>query len=400
MKQELQEKQGHKWLQNDTLIAILLGILGALLYGATVFHYGYFQDMQRGENGRVAIQMLDQMRRPFFRLKKAEALLSQSTDEASAISGVKSAIYEGRQLLLRYLKLANYNEELQENLMQLKLSYEAWVSLELDLVNKKTALATDPYNHKRHDEYDHKGHDEYDALVQKNSTAFLTVMDELAHGEKPLHYDIKAGALAVRGLIVSTLVFAVFLIGLIFWQVWSNARRTKRHYETVLQLSHLSHTDSLTGLPNRIMFDDRFSVAIAGARRYDHCVGVLYLDIDKFKEVNDKMGHQAGDFVLRKVALRLQKHIRESDTAARVGGDEFVVLLTNLQNKADARIAADKIQIVLNKPFGLNGEQYAPRVSIGIAVFPYDGEDTKQLLHHADSAMYEAKQTAKFRPAP
>lgn len=391
MKQELEEKQGHKWLQKSTLIAILLGIFGALLYGATIFHYGYLQNMQRGENGRVAIQMLDQMRRPFFRLKKAEALLSQSTDDASAISDIKSAIYEGRQLLLRYLKLANYNEKLRENVMQLKLSYETWVALELELVNKKMALETDLHNNEKHAEYK--------ALSNKNLFAFLTVMDELSRGEKSIHEDIKAGALAVRGLIVSTLVFAAFLIGLIFWLLLSNARSAKGHYKTVLELSHLSRTDSLTGLPNRIMLDDRFSVAIAGARRYDHCVGVLYLDIDKFKEVNDKMGHQAGDFVLKKLALRLQRHIRESDTAARVGGDEFIVLLTNLQNKADARIAADKIQTELNKPFRLNGEQYSPCVSIGIAIFPYDGLNPEQLLHHADSAMYKAKQTTKSSTA-
>lgn len=111
------------------------------------------------------------------------------------------------------------------------------------------------------------------------------------------------------------------------------------------------------------------------------------------------MGHQAGDSVLKEVALRLQKNTREMDTVARVGGDEFVVLVTNLKHKDDACVMADKLKTVLNQPYELNGKQYSPRVSIGIAVFPYDGEQPEQLINHADSAMYEAKRMHKFSPA-
>ncbi len=387
-KQESQEKQGYDWLRNDTLIAFLLAILGALVYGVTIFQSDYFENMQRGENGRVADQMLDHMRRPFLTLMEAEVNMLQSTEEASAISDINEAIYDGRQMLSTYLKFASYNEELQEKVMQLKASYEAWASLELELANKKAAHLVDPGNRTEHGELD--------VLVDRSLSAFLNVMDALGDGEKPIHDDIEAGAAAVRGLLVSTVVFIAYLIALAFWREWSNARRQRRHYETVRQLFRLSHTDSLTGLANRVIFEDRFSAAIAAARRYGRCVGVLYLDIDKLKEVNDKMGHQAGDSVLREVAMRLQKYTREMDTAARVGGDEFVVLVTHLKHKADARAVADKLSTALSQPFELSGKQYSPRVSIGIAVFPDDGEQPGQLIYHADSAMYEAKRMNKL----
>jgi diguanylate cyclase (GGDEF)-like protein len=157
--------------------------------------------------------------------------------------------------------------------------------------------------------------------------------------------------------------------------------------------------DSLTGLANRVLLDDRFSIAIAAARRYGHRIGILYLDLDGFKEVNDGMGHEAGDSVLKEVALRLKQHTREMDTVARVGGDEFVVLITNLRDTADARVTADKLQAALNQPFELRGKPYPLRASMGIAIFPDDGEQPVQLLKHADAAMYDTKRMTKLNDA-
>ena len=165
----------------------------------------------------------------------------------------------------------------------------------------------------------------------------------------------------------------------------------RRYYRNVSQLYNMGNKDSLTGLPNRLVLEDRFATAIAGARRYERWVGVLYLDIDGLSEVNVKMGYQAGDIVLKEAALRLEKNTRDMDTVARAGEDEFVVLITNLKQKTDAEVVADKLKIALSRPFELGGEQYSPRVSIGSAVYPGDGENPEQLVNHANSEMYKAK---------
>ena len=375
----------------DTWITLWLVILGSLLYGVTVFQYDYFRVLKRGENGQVGIQMLDQMRRPFLALKQAELRLLQSAGEASTISGIESAIHDGRQKLSEYLELASYNEEVRKKVVQLEASYEAWVSLELELVRRRAFLAagTGMWT----------GHGELDALVHRNSSAFLTVMDVLGDGEKPIHHDIDAGAAAIRGLLATSLTFIAYLIVVAFWREWVRHRRERLHYESELRLHRLAHMDSLTGLANRVLFDDRISVAIAAAHRYAHRLGILYLDLDGFKNVNDELGHDAGDSVLKEVALRLQKDTRQMDTVARVGGDEFVVLMTNLRDTADARIGADKLQAALNQPFELRGKPYPLRASIGIAMFPDDGEQPLQLLMHADAAMYETKRMTNLNDA-
>jgi len=374
--------------RKDTWIAFWLVILGAVLFGVTVFQYDFFRTLKRGENGQAAIQMLDEMRRPFLALKQAELRLLQSAGEASAISGIETAIRDGRQTLLKYLKFASYNEEVRKEVVHLEASYEAWVSLELELVRRKTYLVAGPGTWAEHADLD--------ALVYRNSSAFLTVMDVLGDGEKPIHHDIEAGAAAVRGLLASSLTFIAYLLAVGFWREWMKRRQERLHYESELQLHRLAHMDSLTGLANRVLLNDRFSVAIAAARRYGHRVGILYLDLDGFKEVNDKMGHEAGDSVLKEVALRLQKHTRDMDTAARIGGDEFVVLATNVRDMADVRIVSDKLQAALSQPFELHGKPYPLRASMGIAIFPDDGEQPVQLLEHADAAMYKAKRMNKL----
>lgn len=368
----------------DTWITLCLVILGALVYGFAVFQYDYFGVLKRGENGQAAIQMLDQMRRPFLALKQAELRLLQSDGDASVISDIENAIHDGRQRLSEYLELASYNDEVRKKVVLLEESYEAWVSLELELVRRRALLAAGPGMWREHSEID--------ALVHRSSSAFLTVMDVLGDGEKPIHHDIDAGAAAVRGLLASSLAFIAYLIVLMFW--WE-----RRRHKNELRLGHLAHRDSLTGLANRVLLEDRFSVAIATARRYGHRLGILYFDLDGFKTVNDELGHAAGDSVLKEVALRLQNHIREMDTVARVGGDEFVVLMTNLRNTADARVAADKLQATLNQPFELRGKPCPLRASIGIGIFPDDGQQPLQLLKHADAAMYEAKRKSRLNDA-
>jgi diguanylate cyclase (GGDEF)-like protein len=162
-----------------------------------------------------------------------------------------------------------------------------------------------------------------------------------------------------------------------------------------LELEHLAQHDPLTDLPNRALFDDRMTVALAAARREHTRLALLFIDLDRFKPINDQLGHAAGDQVLKGVADRIHQHIRESDTAARVGGDEFVVLLRNLHAPDDASHVAQKIRQAVDQPFSIDGQTVSVSASIGIALYPEDGTDVMTLSKHADHAMYQEKEKAR-----
>jgi diguanylate cyclase (GGDEF)-like protein/PAS domain S-box-containing protein len=159
------------------------------------------------------------------------------------------------------------------------------------------------------------------------------------------------------------------------------------------RLQHMAHHDSLTGLPNRLLFNDRLAQAIILARRDTSQFALLYLDLDKFKPVNDTFGHDAGDQLLKKVANRIRAQMRESDTVARVGGDEFTVILREISSRQDIATIAKKIIAALSLPFHLGKESQAVEIgtSIGIAVYPGDAQDHETLIKLADAAMYSAK---------
>jgi diguanylate cyclase (GGDEF)-like protein/PAS domain S-box-containing protein len=158
------------------------------------------------------------------------------------------------------------------------------------------------------------------------------------------------------------------------------------------ELAFQAHHDYLTGLPNRVLFEERLERAVASAERYGRRLAVLFLDLDGFKIVNDTHGHDAGDRVLKQVARRLPAGLRSSDTLARFGGDEFVVLVTEIVHPLDAREVAVALLETLQGPYELLGDQIVLRASIGISVYPEDGPDASKLLRNADVAMYEAKE--------
>ena len=137
------------------------------------------------------------------------------------------------------------------------------------------------------------------------------------------------------------------------------------------------------------------SVALAAARRDNSQLALLFIDLDRFKPINDSLGHAAGDRVLKSVAERIRHNIRESDTAARIGGDEFVVLLRSLQSLDDATHVAQKIGEAIEQPVELDGHSLTVTASIGVAVYPEDGIDAAALSRHADAAMYRAKDAGK-----
>lgn len=161
------------------------------------------------------------------------------------------------------------------------------------------------------------------------------------------------------------------------------------------RIRHLAHYDMLTGLPNRALLTDRMHQALALARRDKGMLAVMFLDLDKFKPVNDTFGHDIGDLLLKEVAKRLLDSGRASDTVARIGGDEFVVLLPVIEQKQDATVVAKKILHALNRPFEIAGHSLDISTSIGIAIYPEHADDEKLLLINADVAMYHAKKNGR-----
>lgn len=161
------------------------------------------------------------------------------------------------------------------------------------------------------------------------------------------------------------------------------------------QLEHLAHHDPLTGLPNRSLFLDRLDQALGRARWHRRLVAVLFIDLDRFKNINDTLGHETGDQILTQVAARLTECLRERDTVARFGGDEFVVLLDDVAEVADVGHLAEKLMHALQPPFRHRETSLHVSASVGVSLYPADGEDAGTLLQNADIAMYRAKDVGR-----
>ncbi len=157
------------------------------------------------------------------------------------------------------------------------------------------------------------------------------------------------------------------------------------------EIRQLAFFDSLTKLPNRTLFNDRLSQALRMARREDYLLGLLFLDLDRFKDINDSLGHSAGDKLLQKVAERLSNCVRSTDTVGRLGGDEFIILLQHINSREDIESIAAQILTAMQTPTTIFNQEVFCSTSIGAAIFPYDGCDQGQLLKHADMAMYASK---------
>jgi diguanylate cyclase (GGDEF)-like protein len=164
-----------------------------------------------------------------------------------------------------------------------------------------------------------------------------------------------------------------------------------------LQMIHTAQHDSLTELPNRSLLNERIAQAIVLAQRHHKQVAVLYLDLDGFKDINDSLGHLAGDKLLQSVAKRLLDRARASDTVSRQGGDEFVVLLSEIRQADDAGIAAHRMLEAVARPHSIDEHQVCVSTSIGVSIYPADGLDAETLIKNADAAMYQAKQIGPQR---
>ncbi len=163
------------------------------------------------------------------------------------------------------------------------------------------------------------------------------------------------------------------------------------------EIRHMAHHDALTDLPNRRLFLDLFKIEAAQARRNKKKLAVLFLDVDRFKEINDTLGHEIGDELLKKASSRLKASIRESDTVARIGGDEFNILVSDITREEDAADVAGKIVENFRKSFMISGHELRVTCSMGISIYPDDSDETDTLLRYADIAMYSAKENGRNR---
>ena len=156
-----------------------------------------------------------------------------------------------------------------------------------------------------------------------------------------------------------------------------------------------AYYDSLTGLPNRALFNDRAIIAMEEAKRHQRKLALLVMDVDKFKDINDSYGHDTGDCTLKEIAMRLSATVRKIDTVSRLGGDEFVILLPEISAEQAAEFVAQRIKDSLMSPFSYNGNEYRVTLSIGIAIYPNDATDLKTLIKCSDIAMYYVKQKGR-----
>lgn len=221
----------------------------------------------------------------------------------------------------------------------------------------------------------------YTAMVM-SIVSYAVVLGNSAYWRE--QWGFSTGLLA--GLIALPVYFSILLK-----QLSRQHDELKKLYEQTAR--HATH-DSLTNLPNRKRFHDQLAETIASARQNDRTFTVLYLDLDGFKAINDDLGHVIGDQLIERTARRLELCVRKDDMVARVGGDEFIVLLQDVALSDVSRIA-EKIVDSLSKPFLLAGKALTITTSIGVATYPHDGTDVDALIHNADSAMYDAKRNGK-----
>jgi diguanylate cyclase (GGDEF)-like protein/PAS domain S-box-containing protein len=165
-----------------------------------------------------------------------------------------------------------------------------------------------------------------------------------------------------------------------------------------LRMSHLAHHDPLTGLPNRMLLADRLAQAVEAGRRHRKALALIFIDLDRFKPVNDAHGHGVGDDLLRSVASRLVAGVRGSDTVSRQGGDEFVVLLSEVAGPQDATSNAARLLAAIAAPHRIGGRDLRVTASAGVAVYPRDGQDAEALMEHADQALLRAKASGRAAP--
>jgi diguanylate cyclase (GGDEF)-like protein len=205
------------------------------------------------------------------------------------------------------------------------------------------------------------------------------------------------GAMMIQRIAPAAIGAVLLILGMVAWLLRRIRQSTLQLEASQAQAQHLAFHDALTGLANRALFDDRLTLALGDAQRRGRAVALLYFDLDRFKNVNDTLGHPAGDQLICAMARRLVEVTRSTDIVARIGGDEFAVIQTNVGSPAEVEVLCMRVVEAVAEPFELAGSNVSVGVSIGIALSPYDALDRTELARKADIALYEAKSSGRGR---
>ncbi|MDA7848158.1 EAL domain-containing protein [Sulfurospirillum sp.] len=232
----------------------------------------------------------------------------------------------------------------------------------------------------------------YNDLLKDITLKRINLKDKLALVVERIGY---ATLVVLVIMLIITLIVSIKLHNILKKYQKNLIVKHKQTIEQKEQLVYQLEHDHLTELPNRIMLMDRLIQAIKLSKRDKREIAIMFIDVDKFKKINDSMGHDVGDIILKEVASRLKKSIRESDIVARFGGDEFIILVDNYKSIHDLITIIDKIQKAIKVPISLDDSDYKTTLSIGISIFPNDGNDPHVLLKNADIAMYRAKESGR-----
>ena len=242
-----------------------------------------------------------------------------------------------------------------------------------------------------------KGQEEYgmhslfDFFTAESREALRKQFDAVKNDHQTGHVELQLAPGGLDSLFVEMNLFASSQGGGGASTVWAVCRDITERKNAQQELHKLAHHDILTGLPNRVLLEDRLQQTKALSHRMNSRFAVLFLDLDRFKMINDTLGHSVGDELLRLVAGRLRKTLRETDTVARIGGDEFIILLSSVHDCGDISSLSDKILKSMIVPFKLRDHELFVTISLGISIYPDDGKDTEDIVKKADIAMYHAK---------
>ncbi len=229
-----------------------------------------------------------------------------------------------------------------------------------------------------------------DTLIKvQNFTSEVPIVVLTNHNDEM--FAIKAVQKGAQDYLIKGLIDSNVLVRSIRYAIERN-RMLNKLEQAQMRLQHMAHHDNLTGLPNRHFFYDYLDKSAARAFRHGTILAVFFVDLDKFKRVNDTLGHAEGDLLLASVAKRLAECMRESDVVARIGGDEFVIMLDDIKSAHGAAKVAQNILEVMSKAIVMEGHEWLVSTSIGISLYPADGSDVETLISNADSAMYTAKE--------